>query len=62
MGGMRHGRHGTTCLIKVFNTQVEESKAAVQIPDLHFTGAVLGCATLGSTAPPLPSLQPHRGV
>lgn len=40
MGGMRHGRHGTTCLIKVFNTQVEESKAAVQIPDLHFTGAV----------------------
>lgn len=62
MGGMGHGRHGTTCLIKVFNTQVEESKAAIQIPDLHFTGGTPeGCSGLGSTVQALPSLQLHRG-
>lgn len=56
-------RHGTTCLIKVFNTQVEESKAAIQVPELHLTGVTPeGCSGLCSTLQPLPSLQLHRGV
>lgn len=56
-------KHGRTRLIKVFNTQVEESKAAIQIPDLHFTGITPeGCSGLGSTVHPLPSPQLHRGV
>lgn len=29
-------------MIKVFNTQVEESKAAIQVPELHLTGVTPG--------------------
>lgn len=58
MGGMRHGRHRTTCLIKVFNTQVEESKAAVQIPELYFTGVTPeGCSGLCSTGQHSPTFS-----
>lgn len=58
MGGMRHGRHRTTCLIKVFNTQVGESKAAVRIPELHFTGVIPeDCSRLCSTGQHSPTFS-----
>lgn len=58
MGGMRHGRHRTTCLIRVFNTQVGESKAAVQIPELYFTGVTPeGCSGLCSTGQHSPTFS-----
>lgn len=51
MGGIE-----TTCLIKVFNTQVEESKAAIQTPGLHFTGVTPeGCSGLCNTGKQSPT-------
>lgn len=35
---MRRGGNVTTCSSKALNTEVEESKTAIQISGLHFTG------------------------
>ena len=60
-------RHVTTCLSEVLNTEVEESKTAVQISDLHFTGLTpADCSpavqTLCSEVRPLTFLELHRSV
>lgn len=38
MARMRRGGNVTTCWSKALNTEVEESKTAIQISGLHFTG------------------------